>query len=212
MPELYSTVIRSCVAPLSLAYALGIFAQSAVAESAVAEKDRGAAPSTANAYFAGGCFWCMEADFEKIDGVDQVVSGFTGGTLANPTYDGKHEGHYEAIKVRYNPDSVSYQQLLQLYWRNVDPFDADGQFCDRGDSYRAAIFYANKQQRALAEASKLTIASEFPSQSVITPILEVTEFWPVKEYHQDYYKKRSLKYNFFRWRCGRDKRLKEIWG
>jgi peptide-methionine (S)-S-oxide reductase len=167
------------------------------------------------AVFAGGCFWCMEADFEKLDGVTEAVSGFTGGTAENPTYRGNHEGHYEAIEVSYDPDRVSYEDLLDHYWVNIDPFDAGGQFCDRGPSYRTAIFVDGPEQRALAEASKQEVAARFPERSIVTPILDATTFYPVKgeeSYHQDYYKKSPLQYRFYRWNCGRDRRLEEIWG
>lgn len=166
------------------------------------------------AYFAGGCFWCMEKPYEKIDGVNEVVSGFTGGEVQNPTYDGDHEGHYEAIEVDYDPQKVSYQELLVAYWKNIDPFDAGGQFCDRGDAYRAAIFFTDEQQKQEAELSKQSyselIASIDPALKVVTPVLPATQFWPVKEYHQNYYKKRPIRYRFFRSRCGRDSRLNEI--
>lgn len=171
--------------------------------------------ATAKAVFAGGCFWCMESDFEKLDGVIDVVSGFTGGTLENPTYNGNHDGHYEAVEVTYDPAKVSYQQLLDHYWVNIDPFDAGGQFCDRGHSYLAAIFVADEAQRKSAEASKSAVIEKFPRQKVVTPILEASTFYPIKgeeSYHQDFYKKSPVRYKYYRWNCGRDQRLKEIWG
>ena len=164
---------------------------------------------------AGGCFWCMESDFEKLEGVTDVVSGFTGGTVRNPTYNGNHKGHYEAVKITYNPDVVSYQQILDHYWVNIDPFDAKGQFCDKGPSYLSAIFVANEQERKLAEATKSAVKAEFPDQTVVTPILNTSTFYPIKgkeSYHQDYYKNNPIRYNTYRWRCGRDSRLDEIWG
>lgn len=167
------------------------------------------------ATFAGGCFWCMESDFEKLDGVSEVVSGFTGGTLKNPTYRGDHTGHYEAVEVEYDPKQVSYQQLLDHYWVNVDPFDAKGQFCDKGFSYLSAIFPQNAQERALAEASLKKVEQQFPNLTVATVIKDKTEFYPIKgdeSYHQNYYKTHSTRYKFYRWSCGRDQRLKEIWG
>ncbi len=170
---------------------------------------------TAKAIFAGGCFWCMEADFEKLDGVTDVVSGFTGGTLKNPTYNGNHAGHYEAVEVTYDPAKVSYQQLLDHYWVNIDPFDDGGQFCDRGHSYLAAIFVANEVERKSAEASKRAAIEMFPRQKVVTPILDASTFYPIKgeeSYHQDFYKKSPVRYNYYRWNCGRDQRLKQIWG
>ncbi|HER63237.1 MAG TPA: peptide-methionine (S)-S-oxide reductase [Desulfobacteraceae bacterium] len=170
---------------------------------------------TAKAIFAGGCFWCMEADFEKLDGVIDVVSGFTGGTLKNPTYNGNHAGHYEAVEVTYDPAKVSYRQLLDHYWVNIDPFDDGGQFCDRGHSYLAAIFVANEAERKSAEASKRAVIEMFPGEKVVTPILDTSTFYPIKgeeSYHQDFYKKSPVRYKLYRWNCGRDQRLKEIWG
>ncbi len=167
------------------------------------------------AVFAGGCFWCMEADFEKLDGVSEVISGFTGGEIKNPTYRGNHEGHYEAVRVIYDPEVVSYQDLLDHYWVNIDPFDDQGQFCDKGHSYLSAIFVANDQQRQLAEASRQKVVEQFPDKKVVTPILEAATFWPIKgkeSYHQDYYKKSPLRYKFYRLTCGRDSRLEDIWG
>jgi len=170
---------------------------------------------TAKAIFAGGCFWCMESDFEKLPGVIEAISGFTGGTLKNPTYNGNHKGHYEAVEVTYDPAQVSYDQLLDHYWVNIDPFDAGGQFCDRGHSYLAAIFVADDIQRQSAEASKRAVEKQFPDRNVVTPILDATTFYPIQgdeSYHQDYYKNNPLRYNFYRRGCGRDQRLKEIWG
>ena len=171
--------------------------------------------SADKAIFAGGCFWCMESDFEKLEGVSTVISGFTGGKIKNPTYRGNHEGHYEAIEVTYDPGKISYQQLLDYYWVNVDPFDARGQFCDKGSEYLSAIFVANEKERKLAEASKEKVVKQFPDKKVVTPILNTSVFYPIKgdeSYHQDYYKNYSVRYKYYRWSCGRDKRLKEIWG
>lgn len=167
------------------------------------------------AIFAGGCFWCMESDFEKLDGVSDVISGFTGGTIINPTYRGNHEGHYEAVEVTYDPAKVSYQQLLDYYWVNIDPFDARGQFCDKGPSYLSAIFVANEKEKKLAQASREKVVKQFPNKKVITPILNTSIFYPIKgdeSYHQNYYKNNSVRYKYYRWSCGRDKRLKSIWG
>lgn len=167
------------------------------------------------AVFAGGCFWCMESDFEKLDGVTDVVSGFTGGTLKNPTYNGDHTGHYEAVQVTYDPNKVSYQTLLDYYWVNIDPFDDRGQFCDKGHSYLSAIFVASPQQRRLAEQSRQKVIKQFPGKKVVTPILAASTFYPIKgreSYHQDYYKNNPIRYKFYRLSCGRDARLKAIWG
>jgi len=164
---------------------------------------------------AGGCFWCMESDFEKLPGVSDVVSGFTGGTLKDPTYNGDHEGHYEAVEISYDPNKVSYEQILHYYWRHIDPFDAGGQFCDRGHSYLSAVFVANEDQRKIAEKSRQAVMDKFPGKKVVTPILDATTFYPIKgeeNYHQDFYKKSPVRYNFYRYRCGRDDRVHEIWG
>ena len=166
------------------------------------------------AVLAGGCFWCMEADFEKLEGVTDVISGFTGGAIENPTYRGNHEGHYEAVEISYDPEKISYQGLLNHYWVNIDPFDARGQFCDKGPSYLAAIFVASESERTLAEASKQQVINLFPGKDVSTPILKASTFYPIKgkeSYHQDYYKNNAVRYKFYRWNCGRDQRLKEIW-
>lgn len=167
------------------------------------------------AVFAGGCFWCMESDFEKLKGVTDVVSGFSGGSVKNPTYRGDHTGHYEVVEVTYDPETVSYKQLLDHYWVNIDPFDARGQFCDKGFSYLSAIFVANEKERKLAEKSRQEVVKQFPNQKVITPILNATTFYPIKgeeSYHQNYYKTNSVRYKYYRWSCGRDQRLKDIWG
>ena len=167
------------------------------------------------AIFAGGCFWCMESDFEKLEGVSEVISGFTGGTLENPTYSGNHEGHYEAVEVIYDPNIISYKKLLDYYWVHIDPFDARGQFCDKGFSYLSAIFVSNEEERKLAEASKQKVIEEFPNQKVVTPILDTSTFYPItgkESYHQDYYKNNPLRYKYYRWNCGRDQRLEQIWG
>ena len=171
--------------------------------------------TAATTVLAGGCFWCMESDFEKLDGVSDVVSGFTGGTLVNPTYNGNHRGHVEAVQITYDPQKISYQQLLVYYWVNIDPFDDRGQFCDKGSSYLSAIFVANDAERKIAEASKAEVEKQFPGETVFTPIREASTFYPIKgdeSYHQDYYKKNPVRYSLYRWNCGRDQRLKEIWG
>ena len=171
--------------------------------------------SADKAVLAGGCFWCMESDFEKLPGVTKVVSGFTGGEIKNPTYRGDHSGHYEAVEITYNPEKVNYQDILDHYWVNIDPFDDRGQFCDKGSSYLSAIFVANEQERVLAEKSKALVIKEFPDQTVVTPILNSSTFYPIKgkeSYHQDFYKNNPIRYNAYRWNCGRDKRLNEIWG
>jgi peptide-methionine (S)-S-oxide reductase len=167
------------------------------------------------AILAGGCFWCMESDFEKLKGVTNVVSGFTGGTLKDPTYNGNHTGHFEAVEITYDPNIVSYKKLLDYYWVNIDPFDDRGQFCDKGHSYLSAIFVANEEERKIAEASRQQVVKQFPDKKVATQIINASTFYPIKgdeSYHQDFYKKSPVRYKFYRWNCGRDQRLKDIWG
>lgn len=164
------------------------------------------------AFFAGGCFWCMESDYQDVEGVSDVISGFTGGTLENPSYKGNHEGHYEAIRVTYDPQVISYRELLDLFWVSIDPFDNAGQFCDKGFSYRSAIFTAGAEERALAQQTRDAVSERFSGRQVFTEILDAGKFWPVEEYHQDYYLKNPLRYKYYRWNCGRDRRLEELWG
>ncbi|ORU90776.1 MAG: peptide-methionine (S)-S-oxide reductase [Cycloclasticus sp. symbiont of Poecilosclerida sp. M] len=171
--------------------------------------------SADKAILAGGCFWCMESDFEKLKGVSEVVSGFTGGESKNPTYRGNHAGHYEAVEITYDPNVVSYKGILDHYWVNIDPFDAKGQFCDKGHSYLSAIFVANQAEKKIAETTRQIVVDEFTNQTVITPILPQSTFYPIKGAevgHQNYYKINPVRYNFYRYSCGRDKRLKQIWG
>ncbi len=174
-------------------------------------------PSTSanEAILAGGCFWCMESDFEKLDGVTDVVSGFTGGSAPNPTYNGNHKGHFEAVKIPYDGEMLSYNDILDHFWVNIDPFDDRGQFCDKGPSYLSAIFVANDKERAIAEKTKADVVAQFPNKKVVTPILDASTFYPIKGDeigHQDFYKKSPVRYKFYRWNCGRDQRLEEIWG
>ncbi len=169
----------------------------------------------ATAILAGGCFWCMEADFEKLDGVSEVISGFTGGSHPNPTYNGAHTGHYEAVRITYDPTVIDYRGILEHFWINHDPFDDGGQFCDRGHEYLAAIFVADEAERKAAEQSRQEVASRFPGKTVVTPILPRSTFYPIRgdeSYHQDYYLKSPVRYRYYRWGCGRDRRLAEIWG
>jgi len=163
------------------------------------------------AVFAGGCFWCVEAAYQDIEGVTGAVSGFTGGNLKNPTYNGNHRGHYEAVKVAYDPAVVSYEQLLKVFWHNIDPFDDRGQFCDKGPSYRSAIFFTD-EQRPLADASKDDVVRQFEPELVVTELLPAAKFWPVEAAHQDYYKKNPIRYHIYRTGCGRDRRLNQVWG
>ena len=167
------------------------------------------------AIFAGGCFWCVESDFDKVEGVVDTISGYTGGTVENPTYkqvSKETTGHYEAVKVVYDPSVVSYSELVEYFWRHVDPTDDGGQFCDRGQSYETAIFAKPGEERVIAEASKAALEeSGLLPDPVVTPILEASKFWRAEEYHQDYYEKNPLRYNYYRRACGRDKRVKEVW-
>lgn len=173
-------------------------------------------PPRAEATFAGGCFWCMESDFEDIPGVVSVISGYTGGTVAHPTYQevsSGRTGHAEAIRVLYDPEQISYRELLTYFWHSVDPLDATGQFCDRGDQYRSAIFYHDEAQHQLAEQSKVEWEdSDRFHQRLATEINPLTPFYPAEEYHQDYYLKNPLRYQFYRFSCGRDRRLTQLWG
>jgi peptide-methionine (S)-S-oxide reductase len=164
---------------------------------------------TESAVFAGGCFWCTEADFEKIPGVVSAVSGYTGGTLANPTYE-NHAGHLEAVRVIYDPAKVSYAQLVSRYWTTIDPTDDRGQFCDKGPAYRTAVFVSSPAQRQLAEVSRARAAAIL-KQPVVTPVRDAARFWPAEGYHQDYAKKNPLRYNVYRSGCRRDARLKALW-
>lgn len=168
------------------------------------------------AIFAGGCFWCMEAPFDKLPGVVSVTAGYTGGEKKNPTYkevSAGGTGHAEAVLIVYDPAKISYQLLLGVFWRNIDPTVADRQFCDVGHQYRAAIFYLGEGQRKAALLSKAALDKNRPfREPVVTGITPATEFYPAEEYHQHYYKKNPLRYNYYRSGCGRDKRLKELWG
>ncbi|MDD9858992.1 MAG: peptide-methionine (S)-S-oxide reductase MsrA [Nitrospira sp.] len=171
---------------------------------------------SAVATFAGGCFWCMEGPFDELEGVLSTTSGYTGGETDNPTYEqvsAGGTGHTEAVQVVYDPQTVSYRELLDVYWRNTDPTTPDAQFCDHGDQYRPAIFYANDEQRQVAEASKEDIErTKTFSASIVTEITPATTFYPAEEYHQDFYTKNPIRYKIYRWNCGRDARLKELWG
>ncbi|AWF83526.1 peptide-methionine (S)-S-oxide reductase [Microbulbifer sp. A4B17] len=166
------------------------------------------------AIFAGGCFWCMEPPFDKVDGVLETTSGYSGGHVKNPTYEQVSSGgtgHAEVVQVKYDANKVSYSDLLNIFWHNIDPFDAGGQFCDRGDQYRAEIFYGNDEEKALAEESKKKVEAEL-GKKVVTQIKPAATFYPAEAYHQDYYQRNPLRYKYYRYRCGRDKRLEEVWG
>jgi peptide-methionine (S)-S-oxide reductase len=166
------------------------------------------------ATFAGGCFWCMEAPFDALDGVVSTTSGYTGGRIVNPSYEQVSSGgtgHTEALQVLYDPKKVSYEKLLEVFWHNVDPLTANGQFCDRGEQYRTGIFWEDEAERVLAERTKREVAARL-RKPVVTEIVKAGPFYPAEEYHQDYYKKNPVRYKFYRYNCGRDRRLQELWG
>ncbi|SHJ03655.1 peptide-methionine (S)-S-oxide reductase MsrA [Wenxinia saemankumensis] len=196
--------------------------------AAIALAALGSAAKAEELVVAGGCFWCVEADFEKVQGVSEVVSGYAGGEVANPTYEQVSSGgtgHYEVARIEYDASVVSVDQLLHLFFRSVDPVDAGGQFCDRGDQYRTAIFYETEAERQAAEAAKAQAAEEL-GQEIVTPILPLEQFYVAEDYHQDYYKSderlafstvglavpKSVAYERYRDRCGRDQRIEALWG
>ncbi len=166
------------------------------------------------ATFAGGCFWCTESDFDKVAGVIKTISGYTGGEEINPTYEevssGK-TGHIEAVQVTFDASLVSFEKLLEVYWKSIDPSVENRQFCDEGPQYRSAIFYHNRKQQALVWASKQALIEKRMFENIFTEIHAATDFYPAEDYHQDYYLKNPARYQFYRWRCGRDERLKTIW-
>ena len=186
---------------IALAFALALLASAAAAETKVA-------------VFAGGCFWCMEPPYDELPGVSATTSGYAGGKAENPTYQqvsSGRTGHTEVVRVEYDPAKVSYEKLLEVFWRNIDPFAVDAQFCDHGDQYRSAIFPQDGEQKRLAEASLAGMQERLKGKRIATK-LEDGKFWPAEEYHQDYYAKNPVRYKFYRLNCGRDARLKEIWG
>jgi len=172
--------------------------------------------SADKAVFAGGCFWCIESDFQDLNGIRAAVSGYTGGNTINPTYKAVtygNSGHYEAVEIEFDAEIVSYSQLLQHFWRNIDPLDGRGQFCDKGPSYRSAIFPLDGEQRRLAQQSMAQAQALLPgNKTLATKIIDATVFYPAEEYHQDYYLKNPKRYKYYRWNCGRDKRLQALWG
>jgi len=175
-----------------------------------------AATNLEKATFAGGCFWCMEHPFDEIPGVISVTSGYTGGQKKNPTYkevSAGGTGHAESVQVVYDPAKVTYERLLNVFWHNIDPTAKDRQFCDSGHQYRSAIFYHNEEQRRLALESKAQLEKNKPfKEPIVTEIVQATEFYPAEDYHQHYYKKNPIRYKFYRTNCGRDRRLRELWG
>jgi peptide-methionine (S)-S-oxide reductase len=204
--------------PQSVAVLAGIAATALAFISSAGAQDQVSSPDAkrlSSAVFAGGCFWCVESDFDKLDGVVSTTSGYTGGTVDRPTYEQvSHEktGHYEAVKVTYDSDKVSYGDLVDYFFHHIDPTDAAGQFCDKGESYRSAVFVANDEQREVAETEVSMInESGVLDAPVVTKIVDASTFWPAETYHQDYYKKNPLKYRYYRTACGRDARVKKIW-
>ena len=212
---------------MALGLSLALIGYSAFGEPSMAGTTPGTEPSakatpstttatTAAATFAGGCFWCMEPPFDALDGVVSTTSGYIGGHTRKPTYQqvsAGGSGHAEAVQVIYDPKKISYAELLDVFWRNIDPVAVDRQFCDRGDQYRSAIFTHDAKQEKLAKASRQTITSSGKLEApVATQIVMASEFWPAEEYHQDYYQKNPIRYKYYRHGCGRDRRLKMLWG
>ncbi len=204
-------MVRNAVAAITLLILAGVVthltARSASAASPASETDPA---SLATAVFAGGCFWCVEADFEKLAGVRDVVSGYAGGLVESPTYE-NHEGHIEAVRVVFDPQIVSFRKLIDYHLRHIDPLDAGGQFCDRGHSYTTAIFAANAAEWEAAKGA-IVEAEQQIGQKIVTPILDRGPFWVAEDYHQDYYKKNPLRYKYYRTACGRDARVRKTWG
>jgi len=207
-------LMKKTFAILAALFALAILAGSFAGSDrpATAAQTPG---NLAKATFAGGCFWCMEPPFDKLDGVVSTTSGYTDGTKKNPTYEevsAGGTGHAESVQVVYDPSKVSYAKLLDVYWHNVDPVTANAQFCDHGTQYRTAIFYHDAEQKRLAEESKAQVQKKFLERKVATEIVPASTFYPAEEYHQDYYQKNPIRYKFYRTGCGRDARLEELWG
>lgn len=203
-------------AKLELAMAVACMLGAMNVSAAAPESGAGAATQhAATAIFAGGCFWCMEADYEKLPGVLGVESGYTAGKTANPSYkqvSAGGTGHTEAVRITYDPAKVSYPQLVEYFWKNIDPTVKDRQFCDIGSQYRAGIYWQNEEERRVAEASRDELLKSGKFREIHTEIVPATTFYPAEDYHQDYYKKNPIRYSFYRRGCGRDARLKELWG
>lgn len=220
MTPLLSTWRKRALVSTSVVIAALLAACEPIAAQAPQEtKPAAAAADIANAgvaVFAGGCFWCTESDFDKMPGVIATTSGYIGGHVDNPSYEqvsAGSSGHIEAVQVRFDPSKTSYAQLLKAFWPTIDPVTANAQFCDRGPQYRSAIFYSNAEEQRLAEASKAALqgSGRLPSP-VVTEILPATTFYPAEDYHQDYYQRNPLRYNYYRSGCGRDDRLEQLWG
>ena len=209
MPPLFVLIRRAATAVIGLAAVL-------LFTAAAAQAPKAPPAGSAVATFAGGCFWCMEPPYDKLDGVISTTSGYMGGTVKNPSYQqvsSGSTGHAEVVQVLYDPKKVSYEKLLEVFWKNIDPTVKDRQFCDVGSQYRTAIFVHTDDQRRAAESSKAALDKAKPfKEPIVTPIVAATEFWPAEEYHQDYYRKNPVRYTYYRTGCGRDARLKQLWG
>ena len=207
--------MRSILSALFAALLVAL-SMPAAAQSKPAGKPAPGSPGLAKATFAGGCFWCMEPPYDKVDGVVSTISGYMGGSTKNPTYEQVstgRTGHTEVVQVEYDPAKVSYAQLLDIFWKNIDPTVKNAQFCDHGSQYRSGIFWHNEEQKKLAEASKAALAKNKPFKGdIVTEVTAAADFWRAEEYHQDYYVKNPVRYKFYRTSCGRDERLREIWG
>lgn len=201
--------MRSLAALLTVSVAVTVLAQ-------IPPSGGTAAPATAKAVFAGGCFWCVESDFDKVPGVLSTTSGYTGGRTLNPTYQqvsSNNTGHAEVVEIVFAPAKVSYEQLVEHFWRTIDPTTKDQQFCDRGSPYRSAIFAVNAEQLKVAQVSKVALEKSKPfKEPVVTEVLLASTFYPAEDYHQDYYKKNPVRYKYYRTSCGRDARLQQLWG
>ncbi len=209
------SVVKSSI-PLLTVFLLGLLMSACRAEESSSQAHTEPVANAAIAVFAGGCFWCMEPPFDRLPGVIDTTSGYAGGAQADPGYEAVTAGgtgHLESVRVSYDPAIVSFDELLQVYWRNVDPLDAGGQFCDRGESYQTAVFVLDAAQRQAAQRSLAEISTRF-EQPVATKILalEAKAFYPAEDYHQDYYRKNPIRYKYYRSRCGRDARLSAVWG
>lgn len=192
-----------------LAPALAISQRANAAEAKMADAQQ-------TAIFAGGCFWCVESDFDKVPGVLKTISGYVGGQKLNPTYEevsAGHTGHTEAVQIVFDSKKVSYQQLIEFFWRSIDPTTLNSQFCDHGSQYRTGIFYNSPEQKQVAEQSKAALEKSKPfKESIVTEITQAGPFYPAEDYHQDFYTKSPIRYEYYRYRCGRDQRVKELWG
>ncbi len=208
--------LKTMVFGLSLALAASSGAGTEAGAQGATRQAEPPAAGLAVATFAGGCFWCLEPPFDRLEGVVSTTSGYTGGTVAGPSYkqvSGGGTGHVEAVRVVYDPAKVDYRTLLDVFWRNVDPLDAAGQFCDRGHEYRPAVFAHDEEQRRLADASKAALtASGHLAGPIAVEVEPARDFYVAEDYHQDYYLKNPVRYRYYRWNCGRDARLEQVWG